>query len=225
MECAAQCTEARAVGGDYYDFLELSPDRVGIVLADVYGKGVHTALLMAHLQAYLRSQSDIAPLDPARLLEQANCMLLKVTASEHFATLFFGIYDDTSRWMSYVNCGHNAPIWLREDGSVQRLPATATMIGLFEKWECDVGRIRLAPNDVLVIFSDGVTEAARQEEEYGEARLIHELQACRKVPAKEIAKTIFASVQEFSAGAQSDDLTLVIAKARPEPACGLPAGV
>lgn len=214
LECAAQCIEARAVGGDYYDFLDLGPGRVGFVLADVSGKGVHAALLMANLQAYLRSQSGIAPLDPARLLEHANRMLLKVTASEHFATLFFAVYDDVSRQMVYVNCGHNAPVWLRQDGRVKRLPATATMIGIFEKWECEVEQIRVAPGDVLVIFSDGVTEAPRQEEEYGEARLIRELQACRHLPAKEIVKTIFASVREFSAGGQSDDLTLVIAKSR-----------
>jgi serine phosphatase RsbU (regulator of sigma subunit) len=103
---------------------------------------------------------------------------------------------------------------LRQDGSVQRLPATATVIGIFEQWECEVEQIRLAPGDLLVIFSDGVTEAARNEEEYGEARLIHELQACRNLPVNAIVQAIFASVREFSAGAQSDDLTLLIAKAR-----------
>jgi serine phosphatase RsbU (regulator of sigma subunit) len=97
---------------------------------------------------------------------------------------------------------------------VQRLPATATVIGLFEQWECAVEQINLAPGELLVIFSDGVSEAARGEEEYGEARLIRELQACRHLPANEIVQTIFASVQGFSAGVQSDDLTLLIAKAR-----------
>jgi len=214
LDIAAQCIEARSVGGDYYDFLDLGPGHVGFVLADVSGKGVHAALLMANLQAYLRSQSGIAPLDPARLLQKTNRMLWKATASEHFATLFFAIYDDTSREMVYVNCGHNAPILLRRDGSVQRLPATATIIGIFEQWECEVERIRLAPGDLLVIFSDGVSEADRnEEEEYGEARLIHELQASRDLPVNEIVQAIFASVQKFSAGTQSDDLTLLIAKA------------
>ncbi len=215
LQCAAQCIEARAVGGDYYDFLDLGSDRVGFVLADVSGKGVHAALLMANLQAYLRSQSGIAPLDPARLMKQANRMLLKVTAAEHFATLFFAVYDDTSREMLYVNCGHNAPLWLRSSGNVQRLPATATMLGIIENWECEVERIRLDEGDVLVIFSDGVTEAMFHEEEYGEARLICELRSCHNLPAGEIVKCISASVQQFSAGAQSDDLTLVIAKAQP----------
>lgn len=215
LECAALCIEARAVGGDYYDFLDLGSDRVGFVLADVSGKGVHAALLMANLQAYLRSQSSIAPLDPTRLMKQANRMLLKVTGAEHFATLFFAVYDDTSREMVYVNCGHNAPLWLRSSGNVQRLPATATVLGIFENWECQEERIRPEQGDLLVLFSDGVTEAMCHEEEYGEARLIYELQSCRNFRAAEIVKCISESVQQFSAGAQSDDLTLVIVKAQP----------
>jgi phosphoserine phosphatase RsbU/P len=215
LDCAAQCIEARSVGGDYYDFLDLGPDRVGFVLADVSGKGVHAALLMANLQAYLRSQSGISPLDPSLLLQQANRTLWKATASEHFASLFFAIYDDRTRQMTYVNCGHNPPIWLRQDASVQRLTATATVIGLFEQWDCSAERICLAPEDLLVIFSDGVTEAAHNEEEYGEPRLIHELQTCRHLPVNKIVEAILASVQQFSAGARSDDLTLLIAKGRP----------
>jgi len=213
LDCAAQCLEARSVGGDYFDFLDLGTGHTGLVLADVSGKGVHAALLMANLQACLRSQSGITPLDPARLLQQVNRMLWKVTASEHFATLFFAIYDDATRQMVYVNCGHNAPLCLRQDGSVQRLPATATVIGLFEQWECAVEQIRLAPGDLLAVFSDGVTEAARNEEEYGEARLIQELRECRHLPANETVRAVLASVQGFSVGAQADDLTLLIAKA------------
>ena len=214
LDCAAQCIETRSVGGDYFDFLDLGRDHMGFVLADVSGKGVHAALLMANLQACLRSQSGITPLDPARLLQQVNRMLWKATDSEHFATLFFAIYDDSTRQMVYVNCGHNPPVWLHQNGSVQRLASTATVIGLFEQWECSVEQIRLDSGDLLVIFSDGVTEAAHNEEEYGEARLIHKLQACRHLPANEIVQAILASVQKFSAGTQSDDLTLLIAKAR-----------
>src|SRR5271167_4313089 len=98
-------------------------------------------------------------------------MLWKATASQHFATLFLAIYDDSSRQMAYVSCGHNPPLWMRLDGSVRHLQATATVIGLFEEWECGVEQIHLAPGDLLVIFSDGFSEAARGEEEYGEARL------------------------------------------------------
>ena len=214
LDCAARCIQARAVGGDYYDFLDLGSGRTGFVLADVSGKGVHAALLMANLQAHLRSQCGVAPLDPVRLLEQVNRLLRKSTATEHYATLFFGIYEDALRLLTYVNCGHNPPMWLRAGASLERLPATATVLGVFEPWECSACQIRLATGDLLAVFSDGVSEASRGEEEFGEERLIEELQAQAGRPAEEIVTAILNSVQQFSAGAQSDDLTLLIARAR-----------
>jgi serine phosphatase RsbU (regulator of sigma subunit) len=212
MEAAARCIQARSVGGDYYDFLDLGADRAGLVLADVSGKGVHAALLVANLQAYLRSQSAITPRDPVRVLDQVNRILWKSTAAQHYATLFFGVYDDAARQLSYVNCGHNPPLCLRQDGSVERLAATATVIGLFEQWECSLGILQLAPGDLLAIFSDGVTEEARDDEEFGEQRLIDELQSTRERPLDEIITGVFESVQRFSPDKQSDDLTLLVAR-------------
>jgi serine phosphatase RsbU (regulator of sigma subunit) len=214
LDCAAQCIQARSVGGDCYDFLDLGPDRLGFALADVSGKGVHAALLMANLQAHLRSQSGIAPADPVRLLQQVNRLLWKSTATEHYATLFFGIYDDSTRRLVYVNCGHNPPVWLRANGTVERLPATALVIGAFEPWDCSAVQVQLAPGDLLAVFSDGVTEAVRGEDEFGEARLIDALRAHSQLPVHELVDTILASVQQFSAGAQYDDLTLLIARVR-----------
>jgi sigma-B regulation protein RsbU (phosphoserine phosphatase) len=214
LECAAQCIQARAVGGDYYDFLDLGPGRAGLVLADVSGKGVHAALLMASLQAHLRSQSGVTPLDPVRLLEKVNELLCRSTAAQHYATLFFGVYEDATRRLVYANCGHNPAVWLRRDGGVERLGATATVIGLFEQWECAVAEIELASGDLLAVFSDGVTEAEGREEEFGEARLIELLRACRGLAVEHIVPAIFARVEEFSAGAQADDLTMLIARGR-----------
>jgi sigma-B regulation protein RsbU (phosphoserine phosphatase) len=214
LDCAARCLQARSVGGDYYDFLELAAHDVGFVLADVSGKGVHAALLMATLQAHLRSQSGISPGDPVGLLKNVNRLLWKSTSPQHYATLFFGLYDDISRRLTYVNCGHNPPVLLRADGSIERLKATATVIGLFERWECGSREIALAPGDTLAIFSDGVTEAMRVEEEYGEERLLNVLLACRTHSAEQMVTAVFQSVQAFSAGEQSDDLTLLIARAR-----------
>jgi sigma-B regulation protein RsbU (phosphoserine phosphatase) len=222
LECAGRCLQARRVGGDYYDFLELGHDQLGLVLADVSGKGVHAALLMASLQAHLRSLSELIrstaavlpPLGLVAALREVNRILWKSTAAQHYATLFFGLYDDGARSLSYVNCGHNPPMLLRADGSVERLPSSATVIGLFEKWECEAREIHLAPGDLLAIFSDGVTEAMRGEEEFGEARFLDELRAASGLAAEEVVSAVFTSVEQFGAGDQSDDVTLVVARAK-----------
>ncbi len=133
---------------------------------------------------------------------------------QHYATLFFGLYDDAARRLTYVNCGHNPPCWIRADGTVKRLAATTTVIGLFERWDCAVASIELAPTDLLAVFSDGVSEAERGEEEFGEARLLQTLQELRGSPASAVVAAVFARVQEFSAGLQSDDLTLLVAQGR-----------
>jgi sigma-B regulation protein RsbU (phosphoserine phosphatase) len=222
LACAGQCLQAWRVGGDYYDFLELGWDQVGLVLADVSGKGVHAALLMANLQAHLRSLSGLTrggmegmtPLDLVATLQQINRIMWKSTAAQHYATLFFGLYDDITRRLTYANCGHNAPILLRAGGAVERLKATAMVIGLFEKWECAAREIQLDPGDLLAIFSDGVTEAMQGEQEFGEPRLLAELRAAARLPVEQVVTAVFSAVQRFSAGIQSDDLTLVVARAR-----------
>ena len=214
VECAARCVQARSVGGDYYDFLDLGDRRAGFVLADVSGKGVHAALLSASLQAHLRSQALVAPLDPARLLTRLNGIIWMSTAAQHYATLFFGVYDDRTRRMRYVNCGHNPPMVVRADGTIQRLAPTAPVVGLFEEWRCSAREIQLSPEDLLAVFSDGITDALNGDQEYGETRLAECLKAGRDGTAGEIVSRVLASVQAFNAGEQFDDLTLLVVKAR-----------
>ncbi len=214
LECAACCIQARAVGGDYYDFLDLGAGRAALVLADVSGKGVHAALLVAHLQACLRTQAAMNPRQPVELLRQVNQMMYRSTAAQHFATLFFGIYDDLARELFYVNCGHNPPLWLRRDGSVARLEATATVIGAFDHWDASACRAHLEPGDLLAIFSDGITEAPRGEQDFGESRLIRELQARQGASVEAMISGVLRAVQDFSEGMQADDLTLLLARAR-----------
>jgi serine phosphatase RsbU (regulator of sigma subunit) len=222
LDCAGRCLQARRVGGDYYDFLQLGRNQVGLVLADVSGKGVHAALLVANLQANLRSLSRLThgasgPMTPLKLvdtLQQVNRVLWNSTAAEHYATLFFGLYDDSPRRLTYVNCGHAPPMLLRSDGSVDRLESTATVIGLFETWECVACEIQMSPGDLLAVFSDGVTEAMFGEEEFGESRFLDELRRTWWLPPEQVVTTVFTAVQQFSAGSQSDDLTLVVARAK-----------
>jgi len=213
LEYAGGCIQARQVGGDYYDFLELKPGRLALVLADIAGKGVSGALLMANLQANLRSQYAMALDDLAHLLGSVNHLFYENSTSSSYATLFFGDYDDATRRLSYVNCGHLPPLLLRAGGQLERLTATTTVLGLFEKWECSVAEVQLAPGDTLVLYTDGVTEAESIEgEEFGESRLAETLRAHRNLPVDPLLKTIVATVQEFSGLEQADDITLVVTR-------------
>jgi sigma-B regulation protein RsbU (phosphoserine phosphatase) len=215
IEVTGDCVQARAVGGDYYDFLDLGPGRLGLVLGDVSGKGLYAALLMAHLQATLRSLSArLAAEDLAQLLEGVNHRFWDSTAGNHFATLFFGHYEDASRRLRYANCGHAPPILLRADGSLERLGVTAGAVGLFEQWTCTVRDVTLGPGDLLAIFSDGVTEAASERgDEFGEERLAAMLREWRARPLADILRRLLDEVRAFGAE-QHDDLTLVLARGR-----------
>jgi sigma-B regulation protein RsbU (phosphoserine phosphatase) len=231
LEYTGCCIQARQVGGDYYDFLDLGSshrmDRgatqplaaaawhLAFVLADISGKGIAGALLMANLQANLRSRYAIALDDLPRLLKSVNQLFYENTPDDRYATLFFAVYDDHSREFEFANCGHNAPLLFRANGSLERLTSTSTVIGLFPDWKCVTRRITLAPGDLLVIYTDGVTEANNAaEEEFGEARLIETVRANLSLPPASLAAAIQNAVQQFSFGEQFDDLTMVIARAR-----------
>lgn len=215
LDYAGCCIPAREVGGDFYDFLQLSPGRLGLVLADIAGKGISAALLMAHLQADLRSQYARALEDPQSLLQSVNQLLYESTESNAYATLFFADYEDASRRLRYANCGHNPALLLRGDGTVEELAATATVVGLFEQWECSLEEVQLVPGNILVLFTDGISEAMNDEgEQFGVARLLETVRAYRHLPISSLLTIIIATVQQFSGPEQEDDLTLLVARAR-----------
>jgi sigma-B regulation protein RsbU (phosphoserine phosphatase) len=216
LECAARCIQAHSVGGDGYDFLDLGDEHIGLVLADVSGKGVHAALLMANLQAYLRSLSGMAPLDLVRVLREVNRLMWNSTAGRQYATVFFGVYDERTRRLTYANCGHNPPLCLRRDGRVDRLAPTGTVIGLFDRWEGSIAEIMLGEADLLAVYSDGVTEAMAGDEEFGEDRLLNELRTHQRLPADALVATVLSIVQRFSGDSQWDDLTLLVARGKAE---------
>ena len=215
LEYAGGCIQARDVGGDYYDFLDLGPGRVGIVLADISGKGISGALLMANLQANLRSQYAVALEDLRGLLRSVNRLFYENTPDNCYATLFFGDYDDSGRRLRYVNCGHNPPLLLRAGGKLERLAATATVLGLFFDWNCTVGEATLHPGDMLVVYTDGISEAPDSSgEQFGEARLIDAVRRGPHLPPSALLASIQAAVQQFSGGVRADDLTMVLGRAR-----------
>lgn len=229
LDYAGVCIQARQVGGDYYDFLDLGSSQrlergatrdlpaaawhLAFVLADISGKGIASALLMANLQANLRSRYALALDDFPHLLCSVNRLFLENTPDNSFATMFFAIYDDHSREFEYANCGHNAPIVLRADGSIERLAATSTVIGLFADWECTTQWNRLGPGDTLVLYTDGITESFDSSgEEFGECRLIEALRRHRHLSSRALADAIVNEVRAFNPHDQHDDITLIIAK-------------
>lgn len=210
IEYAGQCVAAREVGGDYYDFLDVDDRTIAFVLGDVSGKGVPAALLMANLQACFRSQEPHTLLQPAHVLETVNRHFFDSTTAERFATLFFGIYDDHTRSLRYVNCGHVEPLLVRASGSLERLEPTATMIGAFRRWGCAEQQVRLCPGDTLLIYSNGVTEAESPSgQDFGEDRLVRCLLDNRGQSARTLVQSIVESVGEFSHGSRYDDVTVV----------------
>ncbi len=212
IEYAGLCVQAGEVGGDYYDFPDIGPDRLAAVIADVSGKGIPAALLMANLQATLRSQCLMGANHLPGLLRAVNRLFQESTEPHHFATLFFCAYDPSTRALRYVNCGHNPPLLLRAAGNYHRLEATASVMGLLPFWECADAEVILAPGDLLVMYSDGVTEAGRDhDEEFGEERLLEAMRRHRALPATQLAEALLCSVRDWLAGApQEDDLTVVV---------------
>lgn len=213
LEYSGMCIQARQVGGDFYDFLDLGDERLGLVIGDISGKGIAAALLMANLQANLRSQSAIASGDPRRLLESVNRLFCQNTTDGAFATLFFAEYDGHSGRLCYVNCGHLCALLLRRDGSLDRLGSTSTVLGVFKNWESSLAERRLHSGDTLVLYTDGVTESFNDDgEEFGESRLVEALRRHRGHPSESLLNSIVAEVRQFSPREQHDDITLILAR-------------
>ncbi len=213
LECAGTCIPARKVGGDYYDILDLGRERFGLVIGDVVGKGIAAALLMANLQANLRSQSAIAFDQPQRLLQSVNQLFSANTPEGNFATLFFAEYNDNGGMLRYANCGHLPALVIRADHTVERLGSTATVLGLFKEWDCEIAECQLQPGDTLALYTDGVTESFNQaDEEFGEERLIEALKRHGKMSAPELLAATVEELRQFSLNEQHDDITMIVAK-------------
>jgi len=216
LEYAGICHQARQVGGDYYDFLDLGGERLGLVVGDISGKGIAAALLMANLQANLRSQAAVALDNPRRFLCSVNQLFCQNTFGGSFATLFFAEYDDTARRLRYINCGHLCALLLRAGDSLERLSSTATILGAFKEWDCEVGESQLFPGDTLALYTDGITEAfSPHREEFGEERLVEALRRHRALPPCDLLSSVVDEVRRFSPHEQHDDITLIIAKCLP----------
>jgi serine phosphatase RsbU (regulator of sigma subunit)/catechol 2,3-dioxygenase-like lactoylglutathione lyase family enzyme len=213
LDYAGVCIQARVVGGDYYDFLSLGPDRLGLVIGDIAGKGIGAALLMASLQANLRSQCANALNNPLTRLPLVNQLFYENTGDNAYATLFFGEYDAQSQRLQFVNCGHLPALLLRRSGSVELLHSTCTVLGLFKEWDCPLHEVPFLPGDLLLLYTDGLSEAANEAgEEFGEERLIEALRRHRKMRPDALIAALVAELRAFSPHEQQDDITLIVAR-------------
>ena len=207
------CSGASSRGRLFTTFSRLNDNCVALVVGDISGKGIAAALLMANLQANLRSQHLFAGGRPDQLLNSVNQSLFNNSEAASYATLFFAKFDRDSARLQYANCGHVPAILLRSDGNVERLSPTCTVLGLFEEWSCVIAETYLGEGDALALYTDGVTEAVNDAgEDFGESGLIDALRQNISAPAEELAETVVRDVVRFSGSVQQDDITLIVAK-------------
>ena len=215
LDCDGYCRPAQGVGGDYYDFLVLPGGRLGIALGDVAGKGIPAALLMASLQASLRGQRLSGPEDLSELMANLNRLIYEASPENRYATFFYGELDPATMRLDYVNAGHNAPMLFRAaDGAVLRLAATGPVVGLLDGGRYARRSVTLDGGDILVVYSDGMSEAMNpEEEEWGEGRLQAAVRAAGPCTARELIERLLADADAFARGAvQHDDMTVVVVK-------------
>jgi sigma-B regulation protein RsbU (phosphoserine phosphatase) len=218
------CKAARLVSGDYYDFLKLGENRVCLVLGDVSGKGISAALLMAVLQSALRAQfydgyapksgSHPSALSTAAVVSRLNLQLYENTPREKYVTFFFGVYDAVTRTLTYTNAGHLPPVLLRQ-GKVERLRVGGTVVGLFSPITYEQAEIQIQPGDLLLAFTDGITEPENiYGEEFGEDRMLEVVHRALSASPQILVEEIYRSVSDWTGSPElQDDMTLVVAKA------------
>jgi sigma-B regulation protein RsbU (phosphoserine phosphatase) len=214
LDYCGRCRPAREVGGDYYDFLELPEGKLGVAIGDVSGKGIGAALMMAALEASLRGQATLTGSNLAELIGRVNRLVFEASSANRYATFFYGQYDPRSLELAYVNGGHNPPVVLRKgcDGwQIVRLETGGAVIGLLKSFPYQQGSFALKPGDLLLLFTDGVSEALNPAyEEWGEERLIEAALGSDGFDAAGIITRIMTAADTFAAGApQHDDMTLV----------------
>jgi phosphoserine phosphatase RsbU/P len=209
FELAAAWQPARAVGGDYYDVVRLDQNRLGVCIADVVGKGVSAALLMANVQAIVRAFAGGSE-SPAQLCDRVNSVLCGNIDIGKFVTFFYGVLDASQRTFQYCNAGHPRPIVLSSD-SIRELSEGGAVLGVFPNWKYEDATIELCSGDRLLLFTDGITEAAAADgQEFGEDKLAEVVKSSHIVSAAELNARVLARVNEFCAGHFQDDATLLV---------------
>ena len=208
---AAQCRQLRALGGDCFDFLPLSGRRLAFAIADASGKGLAAALMIANVQSSLRTAVLFSPNDVATVVAAVNRQVYTSSLADHYATLFFGIIDEGTRTLRYVNAGHNPPIIIRGGDAFTRLEVGGPPVGVFVACAYTEGTVQLKSGDLILAYTDGAVEATDAAgEEWGVDGLLAALTADQMRSPDRMVEDAFAALDDFSGGRQRDDTTILV---------------
>jgi sigma-B regulation protein RsbU (phosphoserine phosphatase) len=213
VDCGARCRQARAIGGDCYDFMPLAENRLAMVVGDASGKGLAAALMMANVQSSLRTAAFFAGDDLASLLHVVNRQAYTSSLADRYATVFYGVFDRATRKLRYVNAGHNPPMVVRRDGSIECLEPGGAPVGMFPDSIYQEGMVQLEPGDLVIAYTDGLIEAmGASGAEWGISGLLEATSASSRHAgnAEELVRAVFEAMDGFSAGRQTDDATLAM---------------
>src|SRR5215204_2450337 len=224
MEVAGFCEPARGVGGDYYDFIDYDNTQLGLAIADVAGKGMPAALLMCTVQATLRSLTATngstvpASYELTSIVSKLNRLLFNTTNGEHYVTFFYATFDQITQRLTYVNAGHNPPLFLQadSDSEFRELTSGGLVAGAFEDADYEQETVQMKSNDLLFLYTDGLTEALNVEgEEFGADRIMETLKSIVSLSADQIRDVVARRVKDWCDGVSLyDDLTFVVMKVK-----------
>jgi phosphoserine phosphatase RsbU/P len=211
LSYSARCRQVRELGGDAYDFLTLPQNHLALAVGDASGKGLAAALMISNVQSALRTAAAFTGNDGPAVLGAVNRVVHATSLPERYATLFYGVFDEATRALHYVNAGHNPPMVIRRDRSVVRLESGGPPVGMFPNWTYEEGRVGLASGELVLAYTGGVTEAVNPAgEEWGEEGLLRAVAEHGAQSADEMVEGIFRSMDEFSLGCQTDDATVMV---------------
>jgi phosphoserine phosphatase RsbU/P len=213
LSYSARCRQVRALGGDFYDFMPLPDNRLALAVGDASGKGLAAALMMSNVQSSLRTAASFTGNDGPSVVTAVNRQVYASSLEDRFATLFYGVFDGATRKLQYVNAGQNPPMVIRRDGSIIYLDAGGAPVGIFANSTYEHGTVQLVPGDLILAYTDGVSEAISPAgSEWGVEGLREAATKSNAQCVDEIAGAIFASMDEFSGGRQTDDATIVVVR-------------
>jgi phosphoserine phosphatase RsbU/P len=215
FDYSARCRQVRALGGDCYNFIAHKDDRLALVVGDASGKGLAAALMIANVQSSLRTAALFTGDDLAALLKVVNHQVYTSSSKDRYATLFYGVFDSSTRILRYVNAGHNPPVVIRRDGSMHCLETGGAPVGLFADSEYGEGSVQIETGDLVIAFTDGLIEATNQDgEEWGVQGLLKAAASAAQCSqdAGDLVNLSFSSMDDFSKGHQTDDATLAVVR-------------